>query len=184
MKELSTQLVDRKLRFDGVSVVDAEMVAHLLLRGVEPKFLRVTETNWEIDQFNLNVPDDQEIRKDVVEPVSLDLKWRLPKEFFDLDLGAYVVDKMSKFLETSGYAPEQENQAIERVAVELEEIHQRGMIEFFKTVIYILETFKQKNVIWGVGRGSSCASYVLFILGLHSVDCIKLDVPMSEFFHD
>ena len=58
------------------------------------------------------------------------------------------------------------------------------MTEFVKTVIFIVDTFKEAGIVWGVGRGSSCASYILFLLGLHLVDPIKFDISMDEFFHD
>lgn len=186
MKELSTQLIDRKLRYDGVSVIEAEMVAQSLLRGVAPSFLRVQKMNWEVEQFNLNVPDELCIQEDHAEPVKLDLRWKLPEKYMELNLENRIVaafmSRSDEFLRK--YGVEQYDEAIVRIAAEVEQIQLHGMVEFFKTVIYILDTFKEKGVIWGVGRGSSCACYILFILGLHAVDCIKLDVPMSEFFHD
>jgi DNA polymerase III alpha subunit len=38
-----------------------------------------------------------------------------------------------------------------------------------------------KNIVWGVGRGSSCSSYLLYLLGLHEVDVVKYDVDISDF---
>jgi len=45
----------------------------------------------------------------------------------------------------------------------------------------LIERFKQDNVVWGVGRGSSCASYVLFVLEVHDVNPIKYDIDFREF---
>jgi DNA polymerase III alpha subunit len=36
-------------------------------------------------------------------------------------------------------------------------------------------------VLWGVGRGSSVASYCLYILGVHKVDSIKYELDIHEF---
>jgi DNA polymerase III alpha subunit len=33
-----------------------------------------------------------------------------------------------------------------------------------------------------VGRGSSVASYVLFLIGVHKIDPIKYELPIEEFF--
>ena len=52
----------------------------------------------------------------------------------------------------------------------------------FKTLLYIIDTFKSQNVFWGVGRGSSCASYILYLIDLHLVDSVLYDIPMEEFF--
>lgn len=183
MKQQFTELNDRVLRFDGVSVVSPEMVARCLLLGAAPVQLRVTSTSWEIEQFNLNVPDEQQLKENTDEVSPPDLSWRLPDEYLNMDLREHLLDVAGKFI-ADNYRPEEHQVAIGRVADELEEIDLRGMVEFIKTIIYVIDTFKKNGVVWGVGRGSSCASFILFILGLHSVDCIKLDVPLTEFFHD
>ena len=181
MQKLETPLKDRVLRFDGVSVVSPDFVAELLLLGAQPCELRVDGDSWEIQQFNtysgeeLLPPDDA---------VQLDMQWCLPAEYLNIDLDTYVSQKAAEQIELAGYTEKQEQAALDRLDAELAEIKRRGMVTFVKTVIYVLDTFRQQEVVWGVGRGSSCASYVLFVLGLHAVDCIKHDVPMSEFFHD
>ena len=39
----------------------------------------------------------------------------------------------------------------------------------------------EHQVIWGVGRGSSVASYVLYKLGVHRVDSMYYDLDPQEF---
>jgi DNA polymerase III alpha subunit len=185
VKKLSNDLIDRVLRFDGVSVVAPEMVARLLLLNVQPVQIRVTGDAWEIEQFNLNVPDSEVIKHaDTPEPIKIDLRWQLPAEYQDLDLTERVVDALTARSGELNYTSLDETRAAARIAKELIEINRRGMQEFMRTVVYVLDTFRKNGVVWGVGRGSSCASYILFLLGLHAVDCLRLDVPLEEFFHD
>jgi DNA polymerase III alpha subunit len=40
---------------------------------------------------------------------------------------------------------------------------------------------KENNIVLGVGRGSSVASYVLYLLGVHRVDSLKYDLDIKEF---
>ena len=40
---------------------------------------------------------------------------------------------------------------------------------------------KQNNLIWGVGRGSSVASYVLYLLGVHRIDSLHYNLDIAEF---
>mgnify|MGYP000945932877 CR=1 FL=1 len=181
MKTLDTQLKDRVLRFDGVSVVSPEMVAELLLLGAQPHEVRVAGNSWEVEQFNLHTNEQLLPPGD---PIKLDMSWQLPKEYLDIDLDDYVINKAAPIIESAGYGEAQHMVALHRVVAELAEIKRRGMGTFVKTIIYVLDTFKKTGTVWGVGRGSSCASYVLFILGLHSVDCVRLNVPMDEFYHD
>jgi DNA polymerase III alpha subunit len=47
---------------------------------------------------------------------------------------------------------------------------------------YIVDTLRANNIVWGVGRGSSVASYVLHLIGVHKIDSIKYSIPIEEFF--
>jgi DNA polymerase III alpha subunit len=46
---------------------------------------------------------------------------------------------------------------------------------------YLVDTLKSNNMIWGVGRGSSVASYVLYLLGVHRIDSMFYDLDAREF---
>jgi DNA polymerase III alpha subunit len=48
-------------------------------------------------------------------------------------------------------------------------------------LIYVIDVMTEKNVVWGVGRGSSCSSYLLYLLGLHEVDPVKYEIEISDF---
>lgn len=182
MKQLSVKLNDRVLRFDGVSIIHPDQLAAALLTGVQPHQLRLTETNEDVELFNDN--SAEHLSTNVDEPVKLDFSWQLPEPHLSMDLRATIVARAVDRLLQLNYPEDVHLKACQRIQDEFEEIERRGMVEFVKTIIYILDTFREKGVVWGVGRGSSCASYVLFILGLHSVDCVKYDVPLTEFFHD
>lgn len=186
MQNLSTDLAERTLRFDGVSILSPELVARALVRGIPPSMIRVRESSFEIESFNAQVTEEERIRTEYPEPVNLNMAWRLPDEYRELNLENYIV---SKFLNRSDeflkkYGVEQYDEAVVRIAAEYEQIEKRGMVEFMRTIIYVLDTFRKNEIIWGVGRGSSCACYILFVLGLHSVDCVQHQIPLEEFFHD
>jgi DNA polymerase III alpha subunit len=58
------------------------------------------------------------------------------------------------------------------------------MIPMLKTMKYVVDTLRANDVVWGVGRGSSVASYVLHIIGVHKIDSIKYNIPIEEFFKE
>ena len=184
MRVLSSDLNDRTLRFDGVSILEPELVAAALIKGVQPSAIRVRGTSAEIETFNAEVTDIERIKPEAVEPVNLSMAWQLPEKYKNLDLWNVILDTFFNRLESLGYEEAVQQEAFARLFDEYDEIKRRGRVEFIRTVIYVLDTFREKGVVWGVGRGSSCASYTLFILGLHVVDCVCLKVPMEEFFHD
>jgi len=68
-----------------------------------------------------------------------------------------------------------------RVTEELKLFAQHNMIDLLKYLKYLIDTLRENNVLWGVGRGSSVASYVLYLMGVHKVDSIKYDLDINEF---
>ena len=70
----------------------------------------------------------------------------------------------------------------ERVIEELRLFAKYDMIPVLKTMKYVVDTLRANNVVWGVGRGSSVASYVLFMIGVHKIDSVKYKLPINEFF--
>ena len=72
----------------------------------------------------------------------------------------------------------------ERVVEELRLFAKYDMIPMLKTMKYIVDTLRANNIVWGVGRGSSVASYVLHIIGVHKIDPIKYNIPIEEFFKE
>jgi DNA polymerase III alpha subunit len=56
------------------------------------------------------------------------------------------------------------------------------MIPVLTTMKYVVDTLRANNIVWGVGRGSSVSSYVLYLIGIHKIDSVKYDLPIDEFF--
>ena len=73
------------------------------------------------------------------------------------------------------------DEQVSRVAQELELYDERNLIYLLLFLKYMVDTFRKNNVVWGVGRGSSVASYVLFLLGVHKIDSMLYDLDVKEF---
>ena len=72
----------------------------------------------------------------------------------------------------------------DRISQELELYIKHGMYDILHVMKYIVDTLRENNVVWGVGRGSSVASYVLYLIGVHKIDSIKYKLPIEEFFKE
>ncbi len=180
---LKSELNDRKLRFDGVSEIEPDQLARFLLLGVPPSKILLTTSSPESEQFNVQVSEEDQIRVIGPEPVQLNMGWQLPEEYQKIDLFDYFSQKFERNCPHS-YTIDDQQKAIDRIGDELAEVEQRGMVEFMRTVIYIIDELRRNNIVWGVGRGSSCASYLLFLVGLHVVDCVIMNVDPQEFYHN
>ena len=58
---------------------------------------------------------------------------------------------------------------------------ERNLFNLLKYLKYLVDTMQSNKVIWGVGRGSSVASYVLYLLGVHKIDSMYYDLDPGEF---
>ena len=95
--------------------------------------------------------------------------WRMPEEYRKLDIARWVLNQC----ETD---PE-----LQRVADELMLFQERDLFDLLRWLKYFVDTMRANNVVWGVGRGSSVASYVLYLIGVHRINSMYYDLDISEF---
>lgn len=174
------ELNDRNISFNGTSILlNDESVEKMILSGFKPTEFRVGFESEEVKKFNMLIDDSHKILSaDSVSDIQFDTAWEIPNEFQEMDIDTYIENIVKT-------VPKKDREIAEiRLQNELNEFKRRDLIPFLKTIIYIVDTFRKKQICWGVGRGSSCASFLLFKLGVHLVDPIKYKIPMSEFFHD
>ena len=95
--------------------------------------------------------------------------WRMPKEYKDLDIAAYVLGLCK------------EEHELQRVGEELILYQERNLFDLLRYLKYLIDTLRKNNIVWGVGRGSSVASYVLFLIGVHKIDSLYYQLDIEEF---
>jgi DNA polymerase III alpha subunit len=96
-------------------------------------------------------------------------EWFMPNEYKNFNIVEFVLDQTAS-----------EDQ-FQRAVEELTEYENRNMFDLLRWLKYVVDTCRANNIVWGVGRGSSVASYVLFLLGVHRIDSIKYDLDWKEF---
>ena len=69
----------------------------------------------------------------------------------------------------------------QRVEEELLAFEKHNMINLLRYMIYLVDFMRKNNIVWGVGRGSSVASYVLYLIGVHRINSIQFDLDWKEF---
>lgn len=95
--------------------------------------------------------------------------WHMPTEYLNLDIYNWILDQCKTTAE------------IERVNYELLLFQERNLLTLLKYLKYMVDIFRKNNIIWGVGRGSSVASYVLYLIGVHKIDSLKYNLDIREF---
>jgi len=96
-------------------------------------------------------------------------EWNMPDKYKNLDIAKYLLDLCKTDVE------------LQRVGKELLLYQKRGMFKLLCFLVYLVDIMRDNNVVWGVGRGSSVASYVLYLIGVHKIDSIYYDLDVDEF---
>lgn len=95
--------------------------------------------------------------------------WFMPEEYKEFN----IVEHLYSLCKT--------DQEIDRVSEELELYVKHDMIDLLKFLRYLVDFMRSNTILWGVGRGSSVASYCLYLLGVHKIDSLKYELDIREF---
>jgi len=143
---------------DLESVTDALVDGTVDVEAVAYWLERVPEfTYW-------TEPDTQRVFDDMQQST-----WHMPDEYQQLDIAELVIGMCDT------------EAKLQRVAHELLLYQERGLFDLLRYLKYLVDVMRDNHVIWGVGRGSSVASYVLYLLGVHRIDSLHYDLNAEEF---
>ena len=123
----------------------------------------------DVDKFN-SLCEQLDIEQ-LVNEIDYSKEFNIPQHYKQIDVEQYVRN-LSRNL-----TPDGQN----RVEMELELFRARKLFPILHLLIYIVDTMRKLNLVWGVGRGSSVASYCLYLIGVHKIDSVKYNLDIKEF---
>lgn len=125
-------------------------------------FADVTQFNKFCDELDIeHIVSDIEYSKD----------FNIPQHYKELDVVEYI----------NGLVSNPTSDILERINMELDMFRTRNLFPVLQLLIYIVDTMRKNGVVWGVGRGSSVASYCLYLIGVHKIDSLKYNLNIREF---
>jgi len=160
----------------GIPVFSSTDIVDLLYQGKLdslPKIL-ADSSDPEIKKFNelsdsIKIKEYSELSFTKEEfDQTLQKDWFMPNEYKNMDIEGFLVNVCPK-----------EN--YQRLIEELQEYRARNMLDLLRWLKYFVDTCRANNIVWGVGRGSSVASYVLYLIGVHKIDSLKYKLDWREF---
>jgi DNA polymerase III alpha subunit len=95
--------------------------------------------------------------------------WHMPDQYKNMDIAAHVLSLCNNEAE------------LQRCGAELLLYQERDLFDLLRYLTYLVAVMQDNRIIWGVGRGSSVASYVLYKLGVHRIDSMYYDLDPQEF---
>lgn len=167
-------------QYSQVEVTEQEAFTALYTQKISTLEDVYLDSDSIIEQYNnarrLNADRIPELEKAEIDP-NVDLKffdeanqcnWFMPEEYCP-NLIEHLYGLCNTDIERN------------RVSEELDLFIQHGMLDLLFYLKYLVDTMRENNIVWGVGRGSSVASYVLYLLGVHKVNSIKYELDIKEF---
>ena len=95
--------------------------------------------------------------------------WNMPEAYQQFDIAQWVLNECKNDAE------------IQRAGAELLIYAERNLLDMLCYLKYLVDTMRDNNIVWGVGRGSSVASFVLHKIGVHRINSLYYDLDFNEF---
>ena len=159
----------------GRAILENQEVLECLYNGKD-----VNELNIErvlLDEYNKTV-SELKTAKPLKGLVDVDVEtfdlnnqkdWYMPEKFKTIDIESYALGLTKT------------NEEIDRVKQELKLYQKFGLYQVLRFLIYLIDLMRSNNIVWGVGRGSSVSSYILYLIGVHKVNSILYELDINDF---
>ena len=160
-------------RFSNRDLIDMIYSGH-----VDKVHVVLCDPSDDVDRFNAAMEEQGFDKLQKYIPLDLDQKtfdgvcqseWFMPDEYKELDVVRFLNNRQMTVEER------------QRVQEELQAFRERGMIPLLQYMCYLVDFMRENGIVWGVGRGSSVASYVLYLIGVHRINSIQYDLDWREF---
>lgn len=96
--------------------------------------------------------------------------WSMPQYYYDLDIAEWVLLQC-----------DHDEAQLQRCGAELLRYVELDLLPLLQYLKYLVDTLRLNNIVWGVGRGSSVSSYVLYKIGVHKIDSLYYGLDYKEF---
>lgn len=171
--------IERKVDAWGRVTINTEQAFEFLLQGGDLSEVFI-EPDAECERYNrlcrendklayLLSPPPEPTRSPEEEHAERAATWLIPEAIRSIDV--------REFLLSMCVTPEQSA----RVNEEMDLFEARGLIPVLRLMIHLVDRFREKGVVWGVGRGSSVASYCLYLIGINRIDPMRYGLEIGEF---
>ena len=166
------------LNSDNEIIINEDKLVELFLQGKQVHTVTM-ENTVSVDRYNqfcsLFLIDENinvELPNNGLDKYNKELvdNWFMPDEYKKINIIDHLLSKTKNEAE------------YQRVVTELTEFEERGLLSLLQYMMYFVELMRENDFVIGVGRGSSVASYVLYLLGVHKIDSIKYNLDYREFF--
>lgn len=178
---IKSNLVEKIDEYGDIHI-DIEDVIQGLLEGTVPSNVYVDNNN-EIEKYRKSCQQSNKTPLKLLNPIEHHLppkeyllskskSWMVPEEYFNIDIIDYLLERCSNEIEQI------------RMVNEMNEFINRDQVEILHVLIYLIDEMNKHNIVWGVGRGSSVACFIFYLIGLNRINPLDFDIDYKEFFKE
>lgn len=153
--------------------IDEDQLYHVMMNGCSID----VALDWISDELRAQLEETLEINPELFPALPASVTWQeriniwtIPEEYKTIDIASHVRSLARNSTD------------LVRVNWELNEFETRNLLPVLRTIKYLIDVMRENKILWGVGRGSSVSSLVLFLLGIHRIDPVKWNLDAGEFF--
>ena len=171
---MTTDLGNRQIYSDGTVICQQTALIERLYAGDTLAGLFCADLDDQIEwQIAAKLSDDNAAGPDhatgeLYSDIDWYQHWITPEPYCSIDLEAWCISKCTTDVERN------------RVLFELAEMQQRNMYPLIRHLIYCADRWRKHNIVWGVGRGSSVCSFVLYLTGINRINPLEHDLDLAE----
>lgn len=140
-------------KLDQVYIQNSIHISDILSLDNVPKLIKYIDPNISVEEFDSQAQNS----------------WNMPDEYKSLDIAEHVLSQCNDEYE------------LQRAGQELLMFQERDLFPLLQYLKYLVDTMRKHNIVWGVGRGSSVSSFVLYIIGIHKINSLYYDLSIEEF---
>ncbi len=176
MTEIENEL---KVNIYGQAILSSDKLRELILQGKNIGHLNVV-FDEDINLFQqyqsellaetitfLDIPEEKLTFNEYHQKCANE--WIFPIVYQQINVHDWLLDKCTTQKE------------IDRVNEEYILYEERNLIILLRLFIYLIDYMRKNKCVWGVGRGSSVNSFILYLIGTHFVNSLKYDLKITDF---
>lgn len=170
-----TDLGDRRILEDGTVICDEHAAVEMLYQGLDLQNM-VMSPSEDVELFNqtnrrldAGLPEIPVAEQGIYGDLDWYSLWLTPPGFEDIDVREFCLSMCD------------DDAKRDRVNMEMDLYEERDMLPVLRHLIFMVNDLRQRQILWGVGRGSSVSSYVLYLIGINRINPLRFSLDIREF---
>ena len=163
----------------GRVIVHPNDICELLLKGVDVSSLLVEDTP-QLEEYNSWCKKYDKLEYLLQKPSQMETT---PEEEHTIRSQRWFISDEIKSIEVRDFVLSmcRTDEEKDRVNLEMDLFEERELIPLLQLMIFLVDSFRRNKVVFGVGRGSSVSSYVLYLIGIHKIDSMRFGLDVKDF---